>query len=52
MWHAWGRRKKCASFWWESPKEIDHSDDQWEYGIRMALKEIGWEGGMESVGSG
>jgi hypothetical protein len=28
MWHAWERREKCTRFWWESPKERDHSDDQ------------------------
>jgi hypothetical protein len=28
MWHACERRQKCKRFWWESPKEIDHSEDQ------------------------
>jgi hypothetical protein len=28
MWHAWERREKCTTFWWESPKERDHSEDQ------------------------
>jgi hypothetical protein len=28
MWHAWESREKCIRFWWESPKEIDHSEDQ------------------------
>jgi hypothetical protein len=28
MWHAWERREKCRRFWWESPKERDHSEDQ------------------------
>jgi hypothetical protein len=28
MWHAWERREKCTRFWWESPKEGDHSEDQ------------------------
>jgi hypothetical protein len=28
MWHAWDRRRKCKRFWWERPKEIDHSEDQ------------------------
>jgi hypothetical protein len=28
MWHAWERREKCTRFWWESPKESDHSEDQ------------------------
>jgi hypothetical protein len=28
MWHAWERREKCTKFWWESPKERDHLEDQ------------------------
>jgi hypothetical protein len=28
MWHAWVRREKCTRFWWESPNERDHWDDQ------------------------
>jgi hypothetical protein len=28
MWHAWERKEKCTRFWWGSPKEIDHLDDQ------------------------
>jgi hypothetical protein len=28
MWHAWQRTEKCKRFWWESPKERDHSEDQ------------------------
>jgi hypothetical protein len=28
MWHAWERRERCTRFWWESPKEGDHSEDQ------------------------
>jgi hypothetical protein len=28
MWHAWERREKCTKFWWESPKERDHFEDQ------------------------
>jgi hypothetical protein len=47
MWHTWERKEKCTRFWWESQKERDHSEDKgvgWEDGIRMNLKEIGWEG--------
>jgi hypothetical protein len=28
MWHTWERREKCTRFWWESPKERGHLDDQ------------------------
>jgi hypothetical protein len=45
MWHEWERREKCTRFWWESPKERDHSEDprrRWEGGIRMDPSEIGW----------
>jgi hypothetical protein len=28
MWHAWERREKCKGFWWGSPKERDHLEDQ------------------------
>jgi hypothetical protein len=28
MWHAWERRENCTRFWWESPKERDHFEDQ------------------------
>jgi hypothetical protein len=27
MWRAWERRENCTRFWWESPKERDHSED-------------------------
>jgi alpha-glucosidase (family GH31 glycosyl hydrolase) len=41
MWHVWERREKCTRFWWESPKERDHWEDQGVDGIRMDLREIG-----------
>jgi hypothetical protein len=41
MWHACERREKCTKFWWESPKERDHSQKN---GIRKDLREISWEG--------
>jgi hypothetical protein len=34
----------CTRFWWESPKERDHWEDQDEDGIRMDLREIGLGG--------
>jgi hypothetical protein len=40
MWHAWERREKCTRFWWESPKERDHWEDQGVRGIRIDLREI------------
>jgi hypothetical protein len=27
-WDAWERREKCTRFWWESPKERVHWEDQ------------------------
>jgi hypothetical protein len=42
MWHAWERREKCTKFWWESPKERVHLEDQGVDGIRMDLRKIGW----------
>jgi hypothetical protein len=36
MWYAWDRGRKGKKFWWGSPKERDHSEDQ------------GVEGRMES----
>jgi hypothetical protein len=28
MWHAWDRREHFKGFWWEGPKERDHSEDR------------------------
>jgi hypothetical protein len=44
MRHAWEGGEKCTRFWWESPKEGDHleDEDRWEGGIRMDPREIGW----------
>jgi hypothetical protein len=45
---------KCTRFWWESPKERDHLEDQGvggEDGVRMDVREIGL-GGVDWIGSG
>jgi hypothetical protein len=42
MWQVWERGKQRTRFWWESPKERDHSEDRGVDGIRMDLREIGW----------
>jgi hypothetical protein len=34
-----GRRENCTRFWWESPKERDHSEDQ-GVGLRMGSEWI------------
>jgi hypothetical protein len=28
MWHAWEMGETFMGFWWESPKEKDHLEDQ------------------------
>jgi hypothetical protein len=28
MWHVWEKTEKCTRFWWEIPKERDHSEDK------------------------
>jgi hypothetical protein len=56
MWHAWDRREKCTRFWWESPKERDHFEDQGvggEMGSEWILGDwLGGGGGLDSTGSG
>jgi hypothetical protein len=50
MWHAWEKREKCTRFWWESPKERDHLEDQGVGGkmgsewilVRLALGGVDW----------
>jgi hypothetical protein len=48
MWHAWERREKCTRFWWESPKERDHSKDQ-GIGGNMGSEWILGENGLGGV---
>jgi hypothetical protein len=43
MWHALERREHCTRFWWEIPKERDLLEDRDIDGIRIHLREIGWE---------
>jgi hypothetical protein len=45
MWHAWERREKCTRFWWESPKERYHGEDQGVGGKMVSewiLGRLGW----------
>jgi hypothetical protein len=45
MWHAWERREKCTRFWWESPKERDHWEDQGvgrKMGSEWILGRLAW----------
>jgi hypothetical protein len=47
------RRGKCTRFWWESPKERDHTEDRGidgRMGSEWILGEVG--GGVDSVDSG
>jgi hypothetical protein len=37
MWHAWERKENCTGFWWDSPKEINRSEDRGING-RMGLE--------------
>jgi hypothetical protein len=55
MWHAWERRERCTRFWWESPKERDHLEDQGvgeKMGSEWILGRLAWGCGLDSTGSG
>jgi hypothetical protein len=57
MWHAWESRENCTRFWWEMPKERDHSEDQGvgeRMGSELILGRLAWGGvrGLDSTGSG
>jgi hypothetical protein len=44
-WHAWERREKCTRFWWESPKERGHWEDQGvggKMGSEWILGRLAW----------
>jgi hypothetical protein len=55
MWHAWERREKCTRFWWESPRESDHLEDQGvdgKMGSEWILGRLASGCGLDSTGSG
>jgi hypothetical protein len=39
-----GEERKCTSFWWKNLKERDHLKVQGVDGLKLDLREIGWEG--------
>jgi hypothetical protein len=52
MWHAWERKEKCTRFWWESPKERGHSEDQGVGGkleSEWILGRLAWGGGVDWI---
>jgi hypothetical protein len=55
MWYAWERRENCKRFWWESPKERDHWEDQGVGGNMVSewiLGRLAWGCGLDSTVSG
>jgi hypothetical protein len=51
MWHAWERGETCTGFWWESPMERDHLNDQGVDGRVESKLTLGrWlKGGVEWI---
>jgi hypothetical protein len=47
MWHTWEKQEIHTKFWLEKPEEnraLGKYRCSWEGGIKMDLREIGWEG--------
>jgi hypothetical protein len=47
MWHTWEGREKCTGFWWGKPegkRQLGRPRHRWDNGIRMDLREPGWQG--------
>jgi hypothetical protein len=52
--HAWERTEKCTRFWWESPSEGDHLEDQGvggNMGSVWILGRLAGGGGVCGLGS-
>jgi hypothetical protein len=52
MWHAWERRENYTRFWWESPKERDHLEDQGvggKMGSEWILGRLAWGGCVDWI---
>jgi hypothetical protein len=55
MCHAWAKTEKCTIFWRESPKEIDHSEDQGvdkRMGSKWTSGTLAGVCGLDSAGTG
>jgi hypothetical protein len=52
MWNAWESGETCTAFWWESPKEKDHFEDQGVDGMKWTLEKLVGECGVDSPDSG
>jgi hypothetical protein len=51
MRHTWEKGETCIGFWWQSPRERDHLEEQgadWRMGSKLTLGEVG-SGGVEWI---